>query len=251
MLGSERRIDRRRTEEYEMGKAVRILGGASIVLAPLLLGIGDQVRMVADPPAGLGIVGEYGIEEATASLAMINSNRTTFVAAAYVFYLAMLLTIPALIATWRLSVARSPRWAWTGAVLATLFVLGQVVHLVGYFGMSEVFAAHPDLETAAELTLAAGSNAFIMALFAPLYLLGLLATIPQAIALRRAQTIPLWACLSVIAGTGLFLVTGSTPATSGIWTLLLVTGFAPAAVVMLRGDAIPDPVPTRLAAATT
>ncbi|MFA9446700.1 hypothetical protein [Egicoccus sp. AB-alg6-2] len=233
-----------------MGRTVRIVGGASIVLAPLLFGIGDQVRMVADPPTEAGIVGEYGIEEATASLAMINANRATFVVASYLFYVAMLLTIPALLAIWRISVARAPRWAWTGAVLAMLFALGQVVHLVGHFAMSQVFAAHDDLTTAAELTLAAESNAFIMALFVPLYLVGLLATIPQAVGLRRARVIPLWATLCLVAGTVLFVVAGSTPATSAIWTVLLVTGLAPAASAMLRGAVDPAAPRTQPVAAT-
>lgn len=218
-----------------MSRTGRIIGGVSVVLAPLLLGIADQVRMVADPPDGAGMVGEYGVEEAAASLATIHANRPTFVAASYLFYVAMLLTIPAVIAIWRASVTRAPRWAWAGAVLGTMFVLGQVVHLVGHFGMSQVFAAYPDLQVAAELTLAAESNTFIMTMFVPLYLLGLLAAIPQAIGLRRARTIPLWASIAVGAGTVVFLVAGSTPVTSSLWTLLLVSGFAPAASAVLRG----------------
>lgn len=232
-----------------MGKTARIVAGTSIVLAPLTIGIGDQVRMVADPPASRG-AGGYGVEQAAASLASINANRPAFLAASYLIYLAMLLSIPALLAIWRLSVDRAPRWAWTGAVLATLYALGQAVHLAGYNAMSLVFSAHHDLDSAAEILVAGDSEPFLIALFAPLYLIGLLGVIPQAIGLRRARIIPLWAPIAVTAGLVPFLVLGSTPLVSALSTTLIVVGLAPAALTMLGHQTQPTPATATRAAAT-
>jgi hypothetical protein len=217
-----------------MGRKTRIVAGASILLAPVLFGVSDQVRMVADPPSSLGAVGEYGVTEATASLASINANRGWFVAASYLAYLGTLLLIPALVAIWRLSVDRAPRWAWAGAALAAMYALGEAVHLAGYNAMSLAFSAHDRPEIAAELMLAMESEPFVFALFIPLVLVGFLSAIPQAIGLRRARVIPLWACLAVIAGTSLSLALGSYPWVTALWTMLVVAGFAPAAIAIMR-----------------
>ncbi len=218
-----------------MGRTARAIGGASILLAPLAYGISDQLRMVADPPTNAGLVGEYGVPEAVATLASIEANRGTFLAASLLAYAAMLLTVPALVAIWRLSVDRSARWAWTGAVLAAMFALGQAVHLVGHFATSLAAAGSDDHTAAAELMLTVENEPLVLALFVPLYLLGLLAAIPQAIGLRRARVLPLWACLSIIGGTILFLVVGSMPWSSAAWMALMVAGLTPAAATMLRG----------------
>lgn len=218
-----------------MARSTRLIGGASILLAPLALGIGDQLRMLADPPTNVGLVnGDYGVAQAAASLASINANRGMFLAASYVMYVGMLLTIPALLAIWRLSVDKAPRWAWTGAVMAVMYTLGQTVHLTGHFAMNQAFSAYHDLNTAAELMVAMEEAPFVLALFVPLYLLGFLGAVPQAIGLKRARVLPLWACLAVIAGTVLFLMVGSTPWSSALWTVLIVGGLAPAALTMLR-----------------
>ena len=57
--------------------------------------------------------------------------------------------------------------------------------------------------------------------------------------------IPLWACLSVVAGVVLFAFVGSTPWSAALAAVLLVTGFAPAALVMLRGRPVDTNVPVR------
>ncbi len=217
-----------------MGRTTRVIGGASILLAPLAYGISDQVRMVADPPTAVGLVGEYGVTEAAATLASIEANRGIFLVASLLAYAAMLFTVPALLAIWRLSVERSPRWAWTGAVLAGMFALGQAVHLIGHFATSLAAAAAEDHTAAAELMLAVENEPLVLALFVPLYLLGLLAAVPQAVGLRRARVVPLWACLAVAAATVLFLVAGSTPWSSAAWMTLMVAGLTPAAAAMLR-----------------
>jgi hypothetical protein len=217
-----------------MSPAKRSIGASSIVLVPLLLGIGDQLRMAAEPPTSLGIADpDYGVAEAAATLASIDANRGLFLAASYLVLLAVLLALPAMLAIWRLSVDGSPRWAWTGATLAALGIIGETVHLAGYFGSSLALSAHHDLEIAAELFVAVGMHPFMIVLFIP-FLLGLLAPIPQAIGLRRARVVPLWAALAVVAGVAVMAIAGSTPATSAATTILLVAGLLPATRAMLQ-----------------
>jgi hypothetical protein len=229
-----------------MGRTARTVAGASIVLAPLLVGVGDQLRMRADPPDGVGIVQEFGAAEAAQSLANIDANHGMFLAAAFLVYAATVLAIPALVAIWRLSVARAPRWAWAGAAMATAYVFGGAGKLGGFNTMASLLAPHYDTSVAAEVWLATDSHPLVIALFLP-YLLGLLAVIPQAIGLRRARVIPLWACLSVVTGAVLFIVLGSTSWVTGVWTVLLVAGFTPAALALVRGDEAtvgPETAPT-------
>jgi hypothetical protein len=232
-----------------MGRTTRVVAGASIVLAPLLLAVGDEVRMRADPPTALGAVREQGVAEAAASLANIHANRSLFLAASFLVYLATLLAIPALLAIWRLSVDRAPRWAWAGAVVATLYVFGGAAKLSGFNAMASVLSEHHDLPGVTEIWLAADTNPLVIALFVP-FLVGLLAAIPQAIGLRRAQVIPLWACLLAVAGVVLFLAFGSYPLLSAGCMLLVAIGFAPAALAVLRGDTTTTAARPAIAAST-
>jgi hypothetical protein len=236
-----------------MRRNTRIVAGASIVLAPLCFGIADQVRMVADPPDTVGMVNpDYGVETAAASLANIQANPTPFLAASWIGYAGVLLTIVALVAIWSLAVGRAPRWAWAGAVIATLGAFGQTVHLASYFGLSQVLAGQDDLTAAAGIMIAAEENAFFMALFVPFILGMLLAAIVQVIALRRARVVPRWALVAVVGGTVLMAVTGSVPWASAVYTVLVVAGFAPAALAMLRADreVVPAPEPGKPMPAT-
>jgi hypothetical protein len=226
-------------EEGVMGRKMRITGAASILLAPLAFGIGDQLRMVSEPPAGGPGVGgnpEYGVETIAARLADIQANPGPFEAAGWLVYAGTLLAIAALVAIWWLAVDRAPRWAWAAAVVATLGVIGQVVHLASYHALSQVLAEQPDLSAAATVMLAAEENAFFMALFVPFLIGVLLAGIVQIVALRRARVVPLWSVLAVVGGAVLMTAFGSRPWSSAFVTVLTVAAFAPAALAMLRTE---------------
>jgi hypothetical protein len=223
-----------------MGQSTRLVGGASIVLAPLAAGTSDQLRMAAEPPTSAGIANPaFGVESVLANLAAISGNQGLFTTAAVLAYLAALLTIPALLAIWRLSVDVSARWAWTGAVMSALGVVGQVVHLIGYYGLTLTALRQPDREAAAQLIVDAESTPFVIAVFVPFFF-ALLCAIPQAVGLRRASVIPLWASVAIVAATVTFLFVGSTPWSSAIWAILLVIGFIPAAAAMLRHIRAPE-----------
>jgi hypothetical protein len=213
-----------------MKKRIRVVLAASIMLAPLTLGIGDQLRMRVMPPDQ-----DEWSDFVVAMLGSVAADSGLWTAVSYTFYLAMFLGITATIAIWRLSVARAPRWAWAGAILGGLGVLGEAVHLTAHFATLGAFASYEDPAVAAELYMTLEQHSFAMALFTP-YLLGILALIPQAVGLRRARVIPLWAMLALVGGLVTMMVAGgSTPVVSAAFTLLVVIGFTPAALAMLRG----------------
>lgn len=218
-----------------MAPAARIIGGASIVLVPLLFVVGDEIRMAIEPAmTGTLVDTGSGAETVLADLAAIEAHRGAFLLVAALSYLGALLHVPLLVVVWRMSVGRSPRWAWAGAVLAAVGVAGQMVHLTGYHGMSLAALEVEDRTAAAEFLATADGVPFVIALFVP-YLLGLLAWVPQAFGLVRARVVPLWGGLAVGAGTVVLLVAGSTPWSSPVWAVLVLAGFAPAAVAVLRG----------------
>jgi hypothetical protein len=241
-----------------MGRRLRIVAAGSIVLAPLGFGIVDQLRMMSVTPAdvgpAVGAVEEYGLEQEVARLAEIQANPGFFTAAATLEYVMFFVAIVAFVAIWRLAVDRAPRWAWAAAGLSTVAAFGLVTHLSSYFGPSMVAAGQEDLTAAAAFLLAMGESPFMLALIVPFLLGTLLTPVVQGIALRRARVVPLWAPFAIVAGTLLIAMTGSQRWSSAIYSLLLVAGFAPAALAMLRRDhrsTPPSDLADRPAAGTT
>lgn len=219
-----------------MSRTTKLIGGAAIVAAPALVAVSDELRMVAEGTFSTGLVDtEYGVDTVLRDLAAIEANRGLFELSAALYYAAVLLMIPALLAIWRLSVERAPRWAWTGAVLAALGVCGLMVHITGYQGGMLTALDVTDEAAAAEFMVEMGTTPFVVALFTPFFL-ALVAPLPQAIGLRRAGVLPLWACLAVVAATVLYAVVGSTPWSAAVAGVLFVVGFAPAALALLRGS---------------
>lgn len=218
-----------------MERTTRLIGAGAIVTVPVLVAVADELRMAAEGTFSAGLVdSEYGVDTVVEGLSTIEANRGSFVLSASLSYAAVLLMIPALLAIWRLSVDRAPRWAWTGAVMAALGVCGSMVHLAGYHGMTITALDLADRTAAAEFMVAMESTPFVIALFSTFFLV-LLCPLPQSIGLFRAGVVPLWACLSVVAGTVLFAFVGSTPWSAALAAVLFVAGFAPAALALLRG----------------
>jgi hypothetical protein len=231
--------------EAVMGRKATWFGAASMLGAPLLIGLGDQIRMAGvDRSESAGIVDtEYGVEQAARYLEQVAANAGAFTASGAMTYAGVLLLIPALVTIWRVSVAGSPRWAWAGAVLATLSVLGHMVHLQGYHATNLALSPFADQPLAGDLMMAMEREPFSLALFLP-FLVGWLCYVPQAVGLRRAGAIPTWAMASVIAGTLVFVVIGSTPWSTGFWIIALIAGLFPAARTATRRDlAAPSTTP--------
>jgi hypothetical protein len=231
-----------------MGRIPQVVGGASILLVPVLAGTGGALAMLARPPEPAGTIDtDYGVETQLADLSGIAEHPGLFTLAAALFYATALMSVPALVAVWRLSVDRSRRWAWAGAVVATLGVVGQVGHL-GYFGQTLAAVGAPDRRAAAEFLVHTDSTPFVLALFLP-FLLWLVAPVVQAVALRRAGAIPLRATVAISLAAVLMLAMGNVQWSNALWALLMVAGFLPAARAMLRGQPVDAP-PARTPTAT-
>jgi hypothetical protein len=214
---------------------MQVIGGTSIVLWPLLVGISDEVRMAAEPPqSGTLIDTEYGVESILAGLDVIEDHRGLFVLAGGLSYAATLVMVVALLAIWQLSVARSPRWAWAGAILAGLGALGLMVHFTGYYGGTLAALDAADQTAAAEFMLASEQTGLMIAFFTPFFFT-LIAPIPQAVGLWRARVLPLWAMITVIVGAVVLAFVGSTPWSAALTAVLFIAGFSPAALALLRG----------------
>jgi hypothetical protein len=219
-----------------------VAAGVCLVAWPVVLVIADLIRMTADAHDG---------DDTLGVLTAISANLGTFQLAGWLFYLLAILTIPVTILLWRLAVDRSPKLAWTGAVLGTMSVTGQFVHLSAYFGSMQALAQQSDLAVAAESADALGMTGFASALFAP-YLIGLiLAPLFQSIALFRAKVLPAWAMGSVIVGQVVFAVLQSTTVGTSVYGLLLLAGFLPAALMAIRGTAVTKTEPAQSAEGVT
>lgn len=220
-----------------MARIAQVVGGGSMVLAPLLAGTGGALAIASRPAESVRVVdAEWGVEPQLADLATIAENETLFMLSGYSFYAAALVAIPAVVSVWRLSVARSPRWAWAGVVLAVFGVVGQVVHL-GYWAQNLAGADFSDQRAAAEFLVYMDGTPFVLATFMP-FLVGLLAPIVQAVGLRRARVIPLWATLSIAVAAVLAIAVGNQHWSNAAVTALMIAGFAPAAAAMVRGDRV-------------
>lgn len=225
-----------------MRTTTRTAAAASVVLMPLFIGIGDQLRIRAD---GSDQLTGSGLDQTVTLLRSVHAHAGLFAAASWFFYAAALLTVPMTIVLWRLAVQRSRRWAWAGAVLGALSALGQFAHLMGEFAMTQVFAGHADLVAAAGISLESDRNVLGTALIVPFLLGMVIAPAVQAVALRRARVVPLWSMIAVLLAAAAMVVFGSAPAGSAAWTILLIAGFAPAAAAAMR------PSPARRAEAAT
>ncbi|MGD8199169.1 hypothetical protein ACQE98_00730 [Ornithinimicrobium sp. W1679] len=204
----------------------RTLAALALIAMPVVVTAGDLLRLgVESATTGDGST----LTSVVSQLEAVDAHRTSWAVVSWSFYVGALLTIPMTLLLWRLAVGRAPTWAWAGAVLGTCSVIGQVAHLMGYFGSLGALSSLADREAAADAHLALGQDVFSLAVFAP-YLVGLLlAPAVQAVALRRARVVPLWAVLSVGVGAAVFVVFAGQWWASVVWGVGLVVGFLPAA----------------------
>lgn len=201
------------------------LAGLALLAWPVVFVVADLIRMDSDEG-----------ETTLATLTSISQHPGTFQLAGWLMYVVAVLTVPVTILLWRLAVDRSPKMAWAGAVLGVLSLIGQVVHLVGYYAVSLGAAKSGDLELSAALLDDIASTPLAAALFVP-YLLGIvLGPLVQAVALKRAKVIATWGMVAVIVGQLMFGVAGSSVITTPLWGALFLVGFAPAALAAIRGS---------------
>src|SRR5664279_1719580 len=164
-----------------MGEFVKIVGAGSMVLAPVCFGVADEMQLVAvSNDNQVGLTDGWGEQQAVAQTHSVAAHLGLFQASSWLFLAGALLTIPAAAAVWRLTVRRSPVWAWAGAVLATLGVMGQLVHLVLNYGLQQAYATGFDPSMGYQLDKMLQNQLFIDAMFGP-FVFMMIAPIVQAI----------------------------------------------------------------------
>lgn len=209
-----------------------VSGITALVLAPAAGWAGATAEFVA-----LG--GADATSDQEGFLAAIAANSALWNTFGVLMLAMALLTAAWVPAVWRHSVDRTPRWAWAAAIVGTLFALGQMVHLVSWVVLNAALATSVEASEALAVVEAIESSWFFGLIFVP-YLLGAVLAPPlAAVALRRARFIPTWAMVVVMAASVAGFILGTdNPIGVAVYSVLLITGFTPAVVRVLRGRGV-------------
>lgn len=210
-------------------------GTVCLILTPLLTAAADVARMRAEHSGALtGMVSDYGREQAAATYVNIEASAGLYQLAGWLALAAALLTIPAVGAVRTLTRQRSPRWSTAALVTGICLVIGQFVHLMGYYVWNQIMVAHPDREAAITMGLLTNENTYGFVVFAP-YLLGVLLCWPvTAVALWRSRLLAVWALVAVLAAGLAMDVAGSSFLATPLWAVATAAGFTPVLVTRLR-----------------
>ena len=214
--------------------SARRIGALATIGFPVTFVVADFLRIRGEA----GAVGDNDtVESILTHLAAVGSGAGPFTLASWLFYVAALLTIPTVVFLWRVTVDRTPRWAWSAAVLGALAVVGQIAHCMGYFAPHLAHSAG-DHGAGAEAILTLSTTGYSLAVFAP-YLIGVMLFPPVAvIALRRARVTPLWAMVAAIVGSIAFAVFAGPWWVTALWGAGLLAGFVPAARLGFASGAV-------------
>ena len=203
-------------------------GAIALLLAPIS-------GWAAGTLESLALDGASPSADPAAFFASIAANGGLWNTSGVLLFVMSLLTLAWVPAVWRLTVDRSPRWAWTAAVIGTLYAIGQMVHLVSWGVLNDALAASAETSAALAVIGAFESSSFFMLVFAP-YLLGALLAAPiAAVALRRARLLGVWSVVVIGAATIAAVILGTDNLIgAAVYSVLLITGFTPAVVRVLR-----------------
>ena len=203
-------------------------GAIALLLAPIS-------GWAAGTLESLALNGASPSADPAAFFASIAANGGLWNTSGVLLFVMTLLTLAWVPAVWRLTVDRSPRWAWTAAVIGTLYAIGQMVHLVSWGMLNDALAASAETSAALAVIGAFESSSFFMLVFAP-YLLGALLAAPiAAVALRRARLLGVWSVVVIGAATIAAVILGTDNLIgAAVYSVLLITGFTPAVVRVLR-----------------
>ena len=226
-----------------MSTATSSAGIVCLLLTPLVTMAADIVRMMAEQSGALvGMVSETGADQTAAMFAAIEANFTTYQLASWIALAAAILAIPGVAAVQTLTADRSPRWSMAALITGICLVIGEFVHLMGYYAWNQILVASPDREAAIALSGLTQQNAFAMVVFAP-YLIGVLLFWPfAAVALWRSRVIPIWAFIVILVGALVMTIAGSSYLTSPVWAIATTVGLIPALVTQLRPVRTPTTV---------
>ncbi|WP_166870682.1 hypothetical protein [Salinibacterium sp. ZJ450] len=208
-----------------------VAGTSALLLAPVAGWAGSTA-------SSLVLAGVDPTSDLDAFLAAVAANIGLWNTFSVLMLVIALLTVAWVPAVWRLTVDRTPRCAWTTAVIGTLFAMGQFVHLVSWNVLSAGLAESVDGSAALAVVEAMEASWFFVLIFAPFLLGALLAAPIAAVALRRARLLPTWSVVVVVAASIVTVILGTdNPIGVAAYSVLLITGFTPALVRVLRGRA--------------
>ncbi|WP_041789854.1 hypothetical protein [Microlunatus phosphovorus] len=210
-------------------------GLVCLLLTPLVTMAADIVRMMAERSGALvGMVSGTGADQTAAMFATIEANLGTYQLASWLALAAAIVAIPGVAAVRTLTADRSPRWSMAALITGICLVIGEFVHLMGYYAWNQILVAFPDREAAIAVSDLTQQNVFGLVVFSP-YLIGVLLFWPfAAVALWRSRAIPIWAFVLVLVGGLVMTVAGSSYLTSPVWAIATTVGLAPALVTQLR-----------------
>lgn len=204
------------------------IGTICLLLTPLAIAAADVARMLAEQSGALvGMISASGADAAAAMFASIEARHGSYQLASWLALVAAVLTIPGVAAVRTLTEDRSPRWSMAATVTGGCLVVGQFVHLMGYYAWNQILAALPDRNAAVAVIDLTNQNPYGQVVFSP-YLIGVLLFWPfAAVALWRSRAIPVWAFVVILAAAMLMTVAGSSYLTSPVWAVATLVGLLP------------------------
>lgn len=216
------------TIQHGRGRMV-VAAAWMMVFTAMLLVAADLLRMTADSSGAITgtIDPTAGAATMEASLSSIANNPGLHGAATVLTFLTAFVAVPAVLLGWRLTVKATPALAWITAIVGLLFVFGRVIHTVTAFALPLILAQTMPADQAGQLyqevnlhwagTLVIVPTIVGIALWLPLL----------AVALYRAHVILLPAMISVLLGTIVLMVLGSSYVATPIFGVLTVAGLLP------------------------
>ncbi|MDO5751546.1 hypothetical protein [Arthrobacter sp.] len=225
----------------QLGSGRMVVAAAwMIVCTAVLLVAADLLRMMADSSGAITgtIDSNAGAASMEASLASIANNPGVHGAATVLTFLTAFVAVPAVLLGWRLCVNATPVLAWITATVGLLFVFGRVIHSVTAFALPLILAQTMPADQAGQLYQEINLHWSSALVIIPT-IVGIALWFPLlAVALYRAHVIPLLAMISVLVGTVVLLVLGSSYLATPIFGVLTVAGLLP--VVSSAGNAHKD-----------
>lgn len=200
-----------------------------MVLVPVLVMAADLLRMVAESNGSAtgGFDPKAGTAAMEATMASIAAHAGIYGVATVITFVAALVGVPAVVLGWRLSVGATPVMAWVAAGVGVLFVIGRVTHTFTAFALP-LFLAQTMTPADGAAFYAGVNQPWSTTLVIIPAVLGIALWFPLlAAALYRARVIPLWAMMSMLAGTVVLMVMGSSFIATPVFAALTVAGLLP------------------------
>lgn len=224
------------------------VGATCLVLTPLVTAAADLARMWAESSgATTGIIDTDADAQVSSLLTAIAAEPGIYQLASWLALAAAVLAVPAVATVRGLTIDRTPRWSLAALLIGGCLVVGEFVHLMGYFAWNQILAGLPDHQAAVAVTTATGHNTFGLVVFAP-YLIGMLLFWPVAgIALYRAGQLGRWALALVLLAGLAMAVLGSSYVVSPAWAGATTAGLLPVLVARLRSSRTSATIPASAA----